>query len=608
MKIREIRTWVLRHELPEAEVFGSSKGWHTVRQALVVEILTEDGLTGFGEAYGPPAVNRTLVDEVYAPRLVGKNALEHAVLWEDLYTTFRDYGRKGWPVAAISAIDIALWDLKGKALRQPVSRLLGGPFRTQVRAYATGLYRHRVADNATALAREAEAYAAEGFHAMKMKVRLGLGPHGLPSRRGARRRPLRDPPSHRGAAAEPTCPGCDRPLVRARPYAEPAAGPARPQPAQARGRHRGRPDGTRAGPRDRPRRARALPRVSARALTPRLDALKPYGVAVVTVGLALPVAQALWPSVRPTVSPVFLAAVMVAAWFGGLRGGLLATVLASLLMDYFFFEPVRSLFSFSHREDVLRLGVFVLVAVLISLLNAARRRAEAVLDESRRFLQSTLDSLTTRIAIIDGRGVIVAVNEAWHNFDKPPGVGSDYLSTYGRASGDAAEATRAAAAGIRNVLERRRDTFSAEVPEGGGWFAVRATRFESGREVRVVLAHEDVTERRRAEEAKRAAEALRSVARLALAAAHEINNPLVTIRGNLDLLGRHVGEELARTRLQPVFDAVERIRAVVARLGNITELRVSDRWPTLPEMLDLQASSSPEEEGSDGPSRAGPSA
>ena len=348
--------------------------------------------------------------------------------------------------------------------------------------------------------------------------------------------------------------------------------------------------------------------MSARALTPRLDALKPYGVAVVTVGLALPVAQALWPSIRPTVSPVFLAAVMVAAWFGGLRGGLLATVLASLLMDYFYFEPVRSLFSFSHREDVLRLGVFVLVAVLISLLNAARRRAEAVLDESRRFLQSTLDSLTTRIAIIDGRGVIVAVNEAWRNFDKPPGVGSDYLSAYGRAAGDAAEATRAVAAGIRDVLERRRDTFSAEVPEGGGWFAVRATRFESGREVRVVVAHEDVTERRRAEEAKRAAEALRSVARLALAAAHEINNPLATIRGNLDLLGRHVGEELARTRLQPAFDAVERIRAVVARLGNITELRVSDRWPTLPEMLDLQASSSPEEEGSDGPSRAGPSA
>src|SRR3989442_14284767 len=104
---------------------------------------------------------------------------------------------------------------------------------------------------------------------------------------------------------------------------------------------------------------------------------------------------------------------MVAAWFGGLRGGLLATVLASLLMDYFFFEPVRSLFSFSHREDVLRLGVFVLVAVLISLLNAARRRAEAVLHEAGRLLPSTPDFLTTRIAVIDGRGLVAAVNQAW---------------------------------------------------------------------------------------------------------------------------------------------------------------------------------------------------
>src|SRR5437762_12120882 len=108
MKIREIRTWVLRHELPEAEVFGSSKGWHTVRQALVVEILTEECLSGFGEAYGPPGVYRTLVDEVYAPRLVGKNALGHAVLWVVLQRAFRDYGRKGVPVAAGPAVDVVM--------------------------------------------------------------------------------------------------------------------------------------------------------------------------------------------------------------------------------------------------------------------------------------------------------------------------------------------------------------------------------------------------------------------------------------------------------------------------------------------------------------------
>lgn len=174
MKIREVKSHVLRHALPEAEVFGSSKGWHTVRQALVVEIVTDEGLSGFGEAYGPPGPSRAIVDELYAPRLTGRDPLERAVIWEDLYGTFRDYGRKGWPVAAISAIDIALWDLTGKALRQPVCQLLGGAFRREVRAYATGLYRHRVADNTKALAKEAEGYAAEGFRAMKMKVGFGL--------------------------------------------------------------------------------------------------------------------------------------------------------------------------------------------------------------------------------------------------------------------------------------------------------------------------------------------------------------------------------------------------------------------------------------------------
>jgi D-galactarolactone cycloisomerase len=174
MKIREVRTHLLRHELPESEVFGSSKGWHTVRQALIVEVVADGGLTGLGEAYGPPAVSRTIVDELYAPRLLGRDALEHAVIWEDLYSTFRDYGRKGWPIAALSAVDIALWDLKGRALGQPVFRLLGGAFRSQVRAYATGLYRRRTGDNATALAREAAGYAEEGFRAMKMKVGFGL--------------------------------------------------------------------------------------------------------------------------------------------------------------------------------------------------------------------------------------------------------------------------------------------------------------------------------------------------------------------------------------------------------------------------------------------------
>ncbi len=174
MKIRDVQSYVLRHELPAAEVFGSAKGWHAVRQALLVEITTEDDLSGVGEAYGPAIVNKTIVDELYRPRLIGRDPLDTSVIWEDLYGTFRDYGRKGMPIASISAVDIALWDLKGKALGQPVYKLLGGPFRTRVRAYATGLYRHQVPDNASALALEAEGYAREGFRAMKMKVGFGI--------------------------------------------------------------------------------------------------------------------------------------------------------------------------------------------------------------------------------------------------------------------------------------------------------------------------------------------------------------------------------------------------------------------------------------------------
>ena len=142
--------------------------------------------------------------------------------------------------------------------------------------------------------------------------------------------------------------------------------------------------------------------MSARAVTPLRDALRTYGVAVVAVGFALPVTFALFPAIRPTISPVFLGAVMVAAWVGGLRGGLLATALAWLAMDYFFIEPVYSIFSFGRYGDVLRLGVFVLVALLISALNAARRRTEAV----RSSRSTTRGAASTRPAA--GRAASVA--------------------------------------------------------------------------------------------------------------------------------------------------------------------------------------------------------
>src|SRR5919202_525689 len=170
MRIREVRTYALRHELTSDEAFAGAKGWHTARQALLVEIVTDDGLSGWGEAYGPVPVCRAMIEELYAPRLVGRDPMAQAALCYEL-----SHGAHAdWVVASLSAIDVALWDLKGKALNLPVYALLGGPFRTEVQAYATGLFHRHVPDNARALADEAAGYAAEGFRAMKMKVGFGV--------------------------------------------------------------------------------------------------------------------------------------------------------------------------------------------------------------------------------------------------------------------------------------------------------------------------------------------------------------------------------------------------------------------------------------------------
>jgi D-galactarolactone cycloisomerase len=170
VKIRNVSTYLLRHELTDAEAFAGAKGWHRARQALLVEIVTDDGLSGWGEAYGPPVVCRAVVEELYKPQLLGRDPLAHSVICHDLA-----HGSSAdWAVASLSAIDVALWDLKGQALNLPIYALLGGPFRTEVRAYATGLFHRHVPDQARALADEAAGYAAEGFRAMKLKVGFGL--------------------------------------------------------------------------------------------------------------------------------------------------------------------------------------------------------------------------------------------------------------------------------------------------------------------------------------------------------------------------------------------------------------------------------------------------
>jgi L-rhamnonate dehydratase len=137
---------------------------------LVVEVETDAGIVGIGNAALSPFVTKAVVDRHLRPLLVGESAFDIEYLWERMYRVTHPFGRKGSGMAAISAVDLALWDAVGKALRQPVFRLLGGRTKDRIPVYASRLY----AQPLDTLAQEASAYLAQGFQALKF--RFGWGP------------------------------------------------------------------------------------------------------------------------------------------------------------------------------------------------------------------------------------------------------------------------------------------------------------------------------------------------------------------------------------------------------------------------------------------------
>ena len=171
MIITAIRTHILEAAL--SQPFAYSRAWYDTRTAMLVEIETDTGLIGWGECYGPARITAAVVESV-APWLVGQDPLRTDFLWQMIYTRLRDHGQKGTVIEGLSGIDIALWDIKGKHFGVPVHQLLGGAFRTEVQAYATGLYRRKSGDPLKYLAEEAAGYVADGFKAVKLKVGFGV--------------------------------------------------------------------------------------------------------------------------------------------------------------------------------------------------------------------------------------------------------------------------------------------------------------------------------------------------------------------------------------------------------------------------------------------------
>ena len=186
MKITEVRTRVVQWQgdtvplpphfctnpmdLVSPMLSPETMGTFTFHGWLIVEIFTDQGLVGIGNAALAPLVTKQLIDQYLAPLLIGQDPWNSEFLWQHMYRKTMAFGRKGVALVAISALDIAIWDLMGKSAKQPVFRLLGGRTKAKIPVYASRLYSIPL----DKLAVEATRYKAEGYKAMKL--RFGWGP------------------------------------------------------------------------------------------------------------------------------------------------------------------------------------------------------------------------------------------------------------------------------------------------------------------------------------------------------------------------------------------------------------------------------------------------
>ena len=176
MKIIRVTSHVLGYDLPEE--LGYSQQYYARRTAHLVEVETDEGVTGWGECFGPGPVaiaNKGIVEGVIQPMIVGHDPLDRDVLWHKVYNLLRDHGQKGMPLQALSGVDIALWDIAGQIAGLPLHKLIGGAHRDRVKVYGYGmmLKRQSVEDHIARFKDEASAIRDMGFVATKMKVGLG---------------------------------------------------------------------------------------------------------------------------------------------------------------------------------------------------------------------------------------------------------------------------------------------------------------------------------------------------------------------------------------------------------------------------------------------------
>lgn len=173
MRITDVQVHLVEAPIPIERQVESGAGRKLSRQAALVEVLSDEELSGIGPcSFGSISFDLSIVDSlarnVFLPLLVGRDPRAIGSIWHDLYygVLVRSLGNRGVGVAVLSAIEIALWDLKGRSLGQPLYSLLGGPMAPRVPVYGSSVYW----DDINGSVRQARQFLQQGYQSVKIKV------------------------------------------------------------------------------------------------------------------------------------------------------------------------------------------------------------------------------------------------------------------------------------------------------------------------------------------------------------------------------------------------------------------------------------------------------
>ena len=168
MKIRDVRPIIISMPFVRMGVPLPTPGSSTI---VIVQVTTDEGITGIGQSFttlssnSAPTVAKA-VETMIKPKAIGRDPMAIAAIWDEMYYAFYSVGRSGITIAAMSGFEIALWDIKGKALHTPVYQLLGGPAHDKIKAFASLSQYGRPVE----AGRASELVAEKGFTALKLHV------------------------------------------------------------------------------------------------------------------------------------------------------------------------------------------------------------------------------------------------------------------------------------------------------------------------------------------------------------------------------------------------------------------------------------------------------